>query len=486
MRDRSRHHKIVQRGPAAGLLSAGILLGACASSPPREELPLTDLPAFSQAGQTAPVDRWWTSFRDDDLSERIEIALAGNFTLEAAWQRLREAEAFVATEASALRPTLDATGEASLEDGGEIDGRSRVGLGMRASYEVDLWGRIRASVDAEQLRADATALDYRAAAISLSAEVTLAWFRLAEAGLQLDLIRSQIETNETVLEVLEQRFAVGQSDAADVLRQRQLVEATREQAVITQNQIELLEHRLAVLVGKPPQEATDYPVPRLPALGAAPATGLPADVLLRRPDVQSTLLRIEAADRDVAAAVRDQYPRIDLGAAATTAAENPAGLFDAWLVSLGAQLIAPLYDGNRREAEIERRVAVRRQLVAQYGQSVLEALAEVEDALASERRQTERIERLDTRLDLARRTYAQLRTQYLNGATDFIDVLTALEDQQQIERDLLAARLDRLLFRVALHRAIAGGFVTEREAGRSIQASVATEPSLRSDSPVSQ
>jgi multidrug efflux system outer membrane protein len=493
MRQRlTNEHPQTERSKArcsrTGIATVALLLSSCAGHPPREDLPFEDLPAFSDSGEVAPLDRWWQSLEDDELSRRIELALAENFTLEAAWERLREAEASVATEAAARRPTLDGTGEAALEDGSDIDGRSRVGLGLQASYEVDLWGRVRKAVEAERLRADATALDYRAAAISLSAEVAIAWLQLTEARLQLTLISSQIETNETVLEVLELRFAVGQSGAADVLRQRQLVEATREQAVTVLNRIDVLEHRLAVLEGRPPQDSVVAGgVPELPPLGAMPEIGLPADVLMRRPDVQSVFLRIEAADRDVASAVRDQYPRIDLLAAVSTVAENPGGLFDAWLGSIGAQLVAPLYDGGRREAEIDRRAAIRGQLLARYGQAVLDALAEVEDALANERRQTERLDRLQTRLDLAERTYAQLRTQYLNGATDFIDVLTALEDQQRIERDLLAARLDRLLFRVALHRAIAGGFETAREtADGGIRSTDSSEASAGSDEPVTQ
>ena len=475
-------------GPACGSLSIAmtVVLSGCVGHPPRETIPLQELPAFSSTGESALADFWWEGLGDADLTLRIEAALERNFTLEAAWERLREADASVASEAAAQRPSIDATADAGLEDGSDIDRRSRIGLGLEASYEIDLWGRVRATVDAERLRADATAFDYRAAAITLSAEVAVAWFQLAEARLQVQLIRSQIETNETVLEVLERRFAVGESGAADVLRQRQLLEATREQTVVAQGRIDLLEHRLAVLEGRPPQNRVEYPRPVLPVLGPMPATGLPSDVLLRRPDVQSALLRLDAADRDVSAAVRDQYPRLDLLAVASTIAENPAGLFDAWFASLGAQLVAPLYDGNRREAEIRRRVAIRRGLVARYGQTVLDALSEVEDAIASERRQTERIARLDTRLQLARQTYSQLRTQYLNGTTDFIDVLTALEDRQRIERDLLAAQLDRLLFRIALHRAIAGGFVTDREQDRGIHSAADSEAAQRSDTPVQQ
>lgn len=445
-------------------LTLAVALVGCAGNNPREDLPFQALPAFAATGQAVPHDRWWTAFDDDQLTNRIDLALAGNFTLEAAWERLREANALLRTRAADLRPALDATAEAALENGSDVDDRTRLGVGLQASYEVDLWGRIRATVDAEQLRATATDFDYRAAAISLSAEVSLTWYQLAEARLQLALIESQIRTNETVLEVIEIRFSSGQSGSADVLRQRQLVEATREQAVQIAARIEVLEHQLAVLEGRPPQHDIDYPPARLPALPATPATGVPSEVLQRRPDVQAVMLRIDASDRDVAAAVRDQYPRLNIAAAVSSAAENPSQLLNSWLASLGAQLVAPLYDGDRRRAEVDRRVAIRRGLIAQYGQAVLNALAEVEDALALERRQTERIARLETRLDLARRTYAQLRTEYLNGATDFIDILTALEDQQQIERDLLSAGLGRLEFRIALHRAIAGGFVTRQEA----------------------
>jgi len=447
-------------------LCIGLVQLGCASPEPRQDTPLTDIPAFSPSGENAPPDRWWTALQDGALDERIETALAGNFTLDEAWERIREARALSDIERSELLPTLDATADARVTDGSMADGEWTLGAGLEASYEVDLWGRIRAGVDAQRLRAASAALDFRAAAIGLSGEVAATWYRLCETMLELELIESQIRTNETVLEVLESRFAVGQSGSADVLRQRQLIEATREQAVLARAQADVLEHRLAVLEGRPPQGGAAVPTPALPELPALPATGLPAEVLQRRPDVRGALLRLEASDQEVAAAVRDQYPRLDLGAAVRSTADSPSGLLDAWIGTLAAQLVAPLYDGQRREAEIERRVAIRRGLLARYGQTVLDALAEVEDALAQERRQNERIERLESRLDLTRRTYTQLRAEYLNGAVDFIDVLTALEDQQQIQRDLLAARLDLVLFRIALHRAIAGGFGTPHEGAR--------------------
>ncbi len=452
------------RTSLVALLAAAVMPPACAVPEPRPPLPLRSAPPLSPAGTAALPDRWWTAFGDAHLDERVDGALAGNFSLAAAWERLRQAEALTRQARAPLYPRLDGVASAERSGGTNVGDSTRFALGLEASYEVDLWGRIRSIVDAERLRAVATAADYRAAAISLSAEVALAWYQLAEALQQLDLIASQIETNRTVLEVLEKRFAVGQSGSADVLRQRQLVEATREQAVVFGARVEVLEHRLAVLEGRAPQGALGLPPAHLPAVPAPPATGLPSELLERRPDVQGALARLQASDADVAAAVRDQYPRIDLAAAATTTGDDPADLFEHWLGALAGGLVAPLFDAGLREAEVERTVAARRERLAEYGQTVLVAFREVEDALAQETQQLRRISSLRDQLALAVSTYGQLRNQYLNGASDFIDLLAALREQQALERSLLTAELDRVALRIALYRSLAGGFGTPLEA----------------------
>jgi NodT family efflux transporter outer membrane factor (OMF) lipoprotein len=437
-------------------------VGGCAAPDAREPMPMQSAPAFSPSGEVEVAERWWTAFGDADLNERMESALSGNFTLAAAWERLSEARAVTRRERAALSPQVDGVASGAIREGSDVEEETELSLGLEASYEVDLWGRIRSLVEAEELRASATAADYRTAAITLSGQVALAWYQLAEARQQVELIASQLQTNQTVLEVLEKRFSVGQSGSADVLRQRQLVEATREQAVVARARVEVLEHLLAVLEGRPPQDAR-APESTLPAVPDLPATGLPSELLERRPDIRSAFLQLEASDADVAAAVKDQYPRIDLAGAISTTAENPSGLFENWLASLAGQILAPLIDGGRRRAEVERTVAVRRQRLAEYGQVVLDAFQEVEDALTQEAHQIQRIASLQEQLRLARSTYRQLRTQYLNGAADFLDVLAALREQQALERSLITAELDRVAFRIALYRALAGGFETPRE-----------------------
>jgi NodT family efflux transporter outer membrane factor (OMF) lipoprotein len=439
-----------------------LLATGCVTAEPREELPFQETEAFSSSQGAPLAEFWWRELADDELSRTIEHALERNFSLVAAYERIAEARAIAGIESSAQSPKLDATLGGTLRDGQMIDPQSELALGLEADYEIDLWGKISSSVAAQELEAQATAEDYQAAAITISADLALAWYRRAEALLQLDLLDSQLKTNSDVLSVLEDRFEIGQSSSADVLRQRRLVESTIEQQILTRASLDALEHQLLAMSALPAQSAADFPaIDSLPQIAAPPAIGLPIELLQRRPDIRAAYYRIESADASVAAAVKDQYPSLSIGAALSSAAENPSGVFDSWIASLSAQLVAPLLDGKMREHEIEREVAIRRRRIAEYADAVLDSFRDVEDALSFERSQILRIENLQRQLELAQDTYSQLRLEHINGVTDFIDVLEALRDQQGLERSLLSARLLRIEYRIALYRAIAGGFMDD-------------------------
>ncbi len=416
------------------------------------------VPAFSSSGQADMSNRWWTAFGDSELDCHIEHTLSGNYTLAAAWERLAAAEALTRREASDLLPDVDGLSDAVGVFRSHGREESLFTMGLEASYEVDLWGRIRSYVAAESLRASATREDYHATALTLSAEVARVWFSLLEAHAQLALLDEQIETNLTAQELQEARFALGQIRSPDVLRQRQLVQSTREQAVVVQSRIELLEHLLAVLQGEAPQAVTYDVQATLPDLPPLPSTGLPSELLNRRPDVLRDFLALQAADYDVASAVRDLYPRLNLSASVITAAKSPENLFHEWIATVAGQLIGPLLDGGQRRAEVDRTNAVVRERFAEYAQTVLIAFREVEDALARERYQLDRIDLLNSQLDLARLTSRQLREQYLIREADYLDVLSAITAEQRLQRSVLSARLELLLIRINLYVALAGDF----------------------------
>ena len=450
---RSQSHRWL----VAGLLLLGLV--GCANRNPTRDYPVSPLPPFSSSGQLEMPDRWWTAFDDPALNLQVNQALGDNFTLAVALQRLRAARALARREASDLFPDVDGIINIDNTFGSGPD-QTNIVWGLDAAYQVDLWGQIQSRVEAERLRAEATGADYHAVALSLAAEVARTWFSLIEAHAQLALLDEQIETNRTGLKAQELRFGRGFVRSADVLRQRQLVESTLEQAVVVRSRVEVLEHQLAVLLGQRPQAASYDPGAELPALPPLPDTGLPAELLTRRPDVRRDYLAFMAADRDLASAVSAQYPRISLTGSVINAAENPETLFRDWFVSIGSQLIAPLLDGGQRRAEVDRTTAVVRQRFNEYGQTMLNALREVEDSLALERYQIQRIERLNTQVSLAEQASDQLVRQYLIGDADYLDVLSAIQAQQRLQRETLSARLDLVLIRIGLYLALAGDFET--------------------------
>lgn len=442
------------------------LLG-CAASSETVEIPVAPPATFSDSGSEAVPDRWWTAFGSERLSATVDSALAENLDLRTAWQRLRAAQAVVDREAAALFPSLEGSaGGGTRQAGGAeagADQNENLRLGLTSTYEVDLWGRIRSRVDAEQFRAEATWADYQTAALSLAAEVARTWFQLAEARSQVQLVNAQIETNLQVLRLQENRLSVGLVQGVDILRQRQLVEATREQRTLAESQVEVLEHQLAVLTGQPPHVGIETTPEALPTLPPLPETGVPIDLVRRRPDVRSAFLLLQAADRTLAAAIADQYPRLTLSASASVAADNAASLFENWATSFAGNLLAPIFLGGELRAEVDRVEAVKQQRLYAYGQATLVAFQEVEDALIREQKQREVLQRLDEQVDLAQRAYERLRNQYLNGTTDYLGVLTALDEVQQLRRDRLTARLTLVENRIALYRALAGSFETARE-----------------------
>lgn len=439
-----------------------LLLSSCASQKTTTELLIEAPDSFSVDGDSLAPDRWWTAFGDSSLNAWVDTAMTSNFTLQSAWQRLIASRAVIVREQAPLFPTLETVVSADRQrfaDSGAIT--EELSLGLSTVYEIDLWGRIRSAVEAEQLRADASLFDYQAAAITLSAEVTQNWFELAEAEAQLSLVNEQVETNEQVLSLLRNRFGRGQIQAVDILRQQQLLEATIEQKLNAEERIAILKNRFAVLTGRVPTENI-APNPTLAdELPPIPETGVPLELVERRPDVRAAYNQLLAADRDVASAISNQYPRLSLRVNTSTFQNSATSLFEDFALSFAGNLITPIFLGRELQAEVNRTEAVQMELLYNYGQAVLTAFREVEDALIREEKQHQRIESINRQVELAQRAYDQLRVQYLNGAVNYLDVLTALNEVQQLQRDQLSSELDLLQFRIALYRALSGSVNTE-------------------------
>ena len=459
------------------------LLSGCSPAIHELKSPVAAPARFSEPGTSPLPDRWWLTFEDAVLNTLIDQSLSNNFSLKTAWDRLSQAEAEARSAGADLFPALDAEAGVSrtrYREDGQTSNSHGYSLGLAASYELDLWGRIRSSRDAAAFDAKASKEDLRAAALTLSAEVADTWYQLVEQYGQLDMLDEQIATNKQVLELVTLQFRTGQVGIADMLQQRQLVESNRGEKAQVVAQVKVLEHQLAILLGSPPGQPVAPRISKPLNLPPMPETGLPAELIRRRPDIRSAYYTVLSADSDVAAAIADRFPRLSLIAGVDPSGEHTRDLFDNWLAILAANLVAPVIDGGLRRAEVDRTRAAASEALHTYGQTILDALGEVEDALVQEQRQRDFIASLDKQLKLAGQVIERVRDRYLQGTVDYQRVLDALISQQALQRSLLTAKRELVQDRIDLCRALGTGWALEQPEQNQPEASTTVDKNVLS------
>lgn len=423
-------------------------------APPIEE-PLE----FSTNRGDTLLNQWWKSFEDERLNRLMDSAFANNMNLNNLYQQIVAAEAVRKSQSTFLLPDIDARAQTAISrPEPDFAGGENTQIGASASYEIDLWGRIRAGMQAADFRIEGNYYDYKAAAMTLSANVASLWFRLLIIQEQLALINQQVETNKEVIKLIEARFGAGQVKGVDVLRQKQLLEQSKSLKIQFEADKLQTQNQLAVLLGRAPQNFSVELADSLPKIPPAPAAGMPLDLIRRRPDVQRDYSFLMAADRDMAVAVRSKFPRLSFDLSSQTRSNKYSELFSNWAYTLGANLFAPILYWGRLQAEVDRTEAVRKQELYQYGQTVLNAFQEVESALINEKRQNQQIEILRKRLKMAQQTNQQLRTEFIYGFSQYLDVLLSQDQEQQLQRNLLEAVQEQYEIRISLYRALAGDF----------------------------
>ncbi len=434
------------------------LLSSCVQVSRRDPEPLGLPDQFSEQGQVILQPDWWLTFNDVGLTKVIDTALAGNLNLLAAHDRLVQADAVARKAGAAKYPELDGRGLAreTWTSREETDSTTNLTLGLAASYEVDLWGRVRSRAEAAVLDADAREADLQTVAITLTSEIGSIWYQIAEIRKEQELVIEQRSLNEKILEIISAQFRAGQVGVADVMQQKQLIERNNGELIVLKVRLHNLEQRLAILLGVMPGRG-NLPVPDdLVELPPLPKTGLPGDLLVRRPDIRSAYLSLLASDQRVAEAVASKFPTLSLSADISTGGEQASDIFNNWISSLAANLIGPIFDGGFRQAEVERTQARASESFHQYGQTVLEAIGEVEIALILEKEQKLLIENLRIRLDLAQATVERVGDRYRQGAQDYQRVLTALLSFQGLQTELLRARQELIDYRIGLYRSLGG------------------------------
>ena len=401
--------------------------------------------------RSAPAEApWWETLGDPALGGLIQAAFADNLTLAEAAARVRRSRAAADRVGAARLPEVGAQLEGGLEDPGD---RSYLAAGV-VSWEVDLFSRLGAQSRAAAFDAMAAQHDLAAARVSVSAEVADAYFIGLEQRLQLRLLGEQAELAQALLELTELRFATGTASAVDVLQQRAQLADVSAREPPARATLRASEDRLDVLLGRPADGTDRIAAEHYPTLPALGPVGVPADLLIRRPDLRAQRDRLVAFDHRIGAAIADRLPRITLTGAYGYGSVDGGG--GGVFASLLGSLFQPLWDWGGRRAAVEESRAAYEEALAVFTRSYLEALAEVDGILFSEAQRREEIVLVEQQVTALRAAVDEARNRYVNGLSDYLPVLTAVTELQEAERNLLTFRRQLIALRITLHRALGG------------------------------
>ena len=452
-------HRIFNR-PVSGsprLLTTLIfaaLLGGCATQTTLEQ-PTPDLPQqFSVTGSQLQPQKWWNTFADPQLNRLIDQALGGNFNLKAAVARVQQAEALAIKSGASLTPSLDASLDAGKTFHSTADSEN-LQLGLQASYEIDLWSRLQAAETSAQLDYLASREDLEVAALTLSADVADRWYALLTQEALVKLYQDQLKTLKDQLAIIELRFQNGQQDSEDVLQQQQQIENLRANLVAAESEQQIIQQQLALLLGQ--SQLSGVRLSRqLPKLAPMPATGIPADLASRRPDLKQAWLTQQSQQQGLIVAEADRLPQIHLSASLLSTSADLSTLVNDWTTGLAASLVAPLFDGGQRKAEVQRQKALVDESVHHYSQAVLEAFSDIETTLTQEASEQQQLDSVQLQLALAKKAETIKWSRYRNGDSSFLEVLTAQKSRLDLEQQQIQSHGQLLANRIAVHRAIAG------------------------------
>ena len=408
--------------------------------------PAADVPAaYKEAkdgttappGNALPRGQWWEIYGDSELDVLESQVVLNNQTVRAAEARLRQAQALIDVARAPSFPTLNVAG-------------TNENVGVTAGWEIDLWGRIRRSVEASAATAESSADDLAAATLSLQAQVAQNYFLLRVQDAAIQLLRNSVAQYERSLQLTRNQYAVGVASRGDVVQAETQLNSTRAQAFEAEVSRAQLEHAIAILIGKAPADfgiaATDAKL-QIPAVPPA----LPSELLLRRPDIASAERRMAAANAQIGVAVAAFYPSISLF----------AGYGHDIPFVYGAALAQYLLDGGLRDAQSAQATAAYDETVANYRQTVLSALRDVEDNLAALRILEDEAAVQAAAVKAARESVTITNNQYRAGIVNYLSVVVvqaAALVNERAEIDILGRRL---VANVNLIKALGGGWETE-------------------------
>lgn len=401
---------------------------------------------------------WWRVFRDPALDRLVRLVDVDNQNLRVSVATYDQARAFVAQARAALFPTV--IGAPSITRSRSLGNeRTSISLQGQASWELDLWGRIRRNIESEVATAQASAADLAAVRLSIQSEVATNYLSLRYQDSLQRLLNETVEAYKRSLAIAENQYNAGVAARSDVITAQTLLQTTQAQAIAVGLQRATFEHAIATLIGRPPSELS-LPVASLAAKPPAVPVGVPSDLLERRPDIAQAERNVQSQSEQIGVAVAAFYPTVTLSASGGISGLTRNGVFSAanqvWSIAAAGNQI--LFDGGALAAGVRIARAAYDASVATYRQTVLTAFAEVENGLAGVRILNRQQAVQDEAVVLARRAVEITLNEYRAGTQNFTTVVTAQATALNNEVSALQIRLNRFTNVVSLIRALGGGW----------------------------
>jgi NodT family efflux transporter outer membrane factor (OMF) lipoprotein len=463
---------------AVGLLLTSLsLLTGCAVGPRYAKPSAPAPPAYkevppnwktAQPSDQATKGKWWEVFRDTQLNTLEHQINVSNQTLKAAQAQFEQARAAVRINRSAEFPYVTAGASATRNklSKNRPNGRfaptttyTDLQLPVDASYEVDVWGRVRKTVEAARANAQATAADLENVSLSLHAELASDYFQLRALDAETQLLNSTVAAYEKALELTQNRYSGGVVSQVDVAQAETQLETTRAQAVDLDVQRAQLEHAIAVLTGQP---ASNFGLQSSPLSSTPPVVpvGLPSELLERRPDVAGNERRMAVANAEIGIARAAYFPTITLSASGGLEGTSITNWFNgpSAFITAGASAIGTVFDAGRRRAVNDQARAAYDQSVADYRETVLGAFQEVEDNLAALRLLEDEAKTQEAAVASAQHSLSLSNNRYKGGVATYLEVITAQSIALTDQRVAVEIAGRRMTASVSLIKALGGGW----------------------------
>lgn len=422
--------------------------------------------------RAAELTRWWTAFNDPLLNSLVEAAVRSNLDLHLAEARIREARASRGVTAAGAWPTINTSGSytrsrtsenalSSLSPSADLE-HDLFKTGFDASWEIDLFGGVRRSVEAADANIEASVEDRRATLVTLLGDVAKNYIDLRGFQRRLAVARANLKSQQEILGLTKVRFQAGLASDLDVAQAEAQAATTTAQIPTLEGSLKQAAHRLGVLLGLQPgalwgELSNEAAIPSLPS---EVLVGLPSELLRRRPDIRRAERQLAAATAKIGAAMADLFPKFSLtgavGVQSISASDWFTGGSRFW--SVGPTISWPIFDAGKIRANIEVRNAQQEQALTQYEKTILTALEEVENSLVNYSKEQARYRSLREAVSANRRAVQMANELYVKGLQDFLNVLDTQRSLFTAENDLAQSEATMASNLVSLYKALGGGW----------------------------